>query len=128
MAVTACRLVSVDRAPLAQVFARHPDLAVKVCWSTWPARYACSPAHLGQGPSSRRTGGWPATCSPCAPTGTGLCAAPRDIGSSVGVSRVTVRPHLGDFARLGWLRTGYRTLELLDRDALAALAEWNGIK
>mgnify|MGYP001861209998 CR=1 FL=1 len=41
-----------------------------------------------------------------------------EIGSSVGVSRVTVSRVLGEFDRRGWVQTGYKLLRLLDRPAL----------
>ena len=40
----------------------------------------------------------------------------------MGVSRVTVSRVLGEFTRLGWLRTGYRALFLTDAAALRAFA------
>ena len=42
-----------------------------------------------------------------------------EIGSSVGVSRVTVSRVLGDFDRRGWVETGYRSLKLCNRQAIA---------
>ena len=39
----------------------------------------------------------------------------------MGVSRVTVSRVLGQFARCGWIQTGYRTVHLLDRAALERL-------
>lgn len=127
VAVTACRLVSVDRARLAQVFARHPDLAVSMLeYLARTVRLLSSHLDGAFLPADRRVARYLLTLRT---DGDGvLRCTHEDIGSSVGVSRVTVSRILGDFARLGWLRTGYRTLELLDRDALAALAEqeWEG--
>ena len=42
-----------------------------------------------------------------------------EIGSSVGVSRVTVSRVLGDFDRRGWVETGYKSLKLCNRQAIA---------
>ena len=42
-----------------------------------------------------------------------------EIGSSVGVSRVTVSRVLGDFDRRGWVETGYKSLKLRNRQAIA---------
>ena len=46
-----------------------------------------------------------------------------EIGASVGVSRVTVSRVLGEFVRLGWIKTGYRTVQILRRRALEQLVE-----
>ena len=40
-----------------------------------------------------------------------------------GVSRVTVSRVLGEFVRLGWIKTGYRTVQILRRRALEQLVE-----
>lgn len=37
----------------------------------------------------------------------------------MGVSRVTVSRVLGDFDRRGWAETGYRSLKLCNRQAIA---------
>ena len=46
-----------------------------------------------------------------------------EIGSTVGVSRVTVSRVLGEFDRNGWIETGYRSLTLKDRGALERLLD-----
>ena len=42
------------------------------------------------------------------------------------VSRVTVSRVLGDFDRRGWVRTGYKSLRLLDRPAMEAFLAGGG--
>ena len=41
-----------------------------------------------------------------------------EIGASVGVSRVTVSRVLGEFDKKGWIKTGYKSLKLVDRRGL----------
>ena len=45
-----------------------------------------------------------------------------EMAASISASRVTVSRVLGEFTRLGWLRTGYRALFLTDDAALRAFA------
>ena len=47
-----------------------------------------------------------------------------EIGSSVGVSRVTVSKILNGFARKGIIKTAYRSILLKDMDALAEIADF----
>ncbi|SMC50110.1 Crp/Fnr family transcriptional regulator [Papillibacter cinnamivorans] len=45
-----------------------------------------------------------------------------ELGSSAGVSRVTVSRVLGEFERLGWIDTGYRKIRILKREELRHFA------
>ena len=49
-------------------------------------------------------------------------ATHEELGSLVGVSRVTVSKILNDFVRKGWVETRYRSLVLLDKSALRGFA------
>lgn len=116
VAVTRCELVSVDRARLSEVFAAHPDLAVSML------EYLARTVRLLSGhvdgaflSADRRV----ARHLLSLPVEDGMVPSTHEeIGFSVGVSRVTVSRVLGDFERKGWLRTGYRSVVLLDRGAL----------
>lgn len=122
VAVTLCSLVAVDRAQLASVFARHPDLAVNML--EYLARTVrLLSAHLDGSflPANRRVARYLLSLYR---NGDGLLRCTHEeIGSSVGVSRVTVSRILGDFTRLGWVKTGYRTLEVLHPGALEQLSD-----
>ena len=119
VAVTPCQLVAVDRRQLEAVFARHPDLAVSML--EYLARTVrLLSAHLdGAFLQADRRIARHLLALPADGRGELRCTH-EEIGSSVGVSRVTVSRVLGEFDRRGWLRTGYRSLRLLDRPAMEA--------
>ncbi len=118
VAVTRCELVAVDRARLEAVFARHPDLAVSMLeYLARTVRLLSTHVDGTFLPADRRIARHLLALSPSRPGE--LRCTHEEIGSSVGVSRVTVSRVLGEFDRRGWVRTGYKTLELLDREALA---------
>ncbi len=120
VAVTRCELVSVDRARLSAVFAAHPDLAVSML--EYLARTVrLLSAHVDGAflPADRRIARH--LLSPPIRDGAGPCTH-EELGFAVGLSRVTVSRVLGEFERRGWLRTGYRSVVLLDRAALERYA------
>ena len=49
------------------------------------------------------------------------CCTQDDIAAAVSASRVTVSRILNGFAKRGWVELGYRSVTLLDREALARL-------
>ena len=125
VAVTRCELVSVDRQHLSDVFSRHPDLAVSML--EYLARTVrLLSAHVDSAflPADKRIARH-LLALPAGPDGELHCSH-EEIGSSVGVSRVTVSRVLGAFDRLGWVRTGYRSLRLLNRAAMEAYLSENG--
>ena len=125
VAVTPCQLVAVDRRRLEAVFARHPDLAVSML--EYLARTVrLLSAHVDSAflPADKRIARH-LLALPAGPDGELHCSH-EEIGSSVGVSRVTVSRVLGAFDRLGWVRTGYRSLRLLNRAAMEAYLSENG--
>ena len=121
VAVTPCRVVSIDQDRLTQVFARRPDLAISML------RYLSRTVRLLSGhvdgsflSADRRVARHLLTL----PASGGLVRCTHEeIGSTIGASRVTVSRALGELERKGWLATGYRCVKLLDRAALAAFAE-----
>ncbi len=120
VAVTRCELVNVDRARLAQVFAKHPDLAVSML--EYLARTVrLLSAHVDGAflPADRRI----ARHLLSLPTQGGAAACTHEeIGFAVGVSRVTVSRVLGEFEHRGLLKTGYRSVVIQDRAELDRLA------
>jgi CRP-like cAMP-binding protein len=61
---------------------------------------------------------------PLCPLGDGaIVISHEEFGHMVNLSRSTASSVLGDFARAGWVQSGYRTLEVLNRVALAELAD-----
>ena len=122
MAVTKCALVAVDRRRLEEVFALHPDLAVSML--EYLARTVrLLSAHVDGTflRADQRVARYLLSLSPG--SGGELRCTHEEIGSSVGVSRVTVSRVLGELERQGLLKTGYRTVRLLDPDALEKLVE-----
>ena len=122
MAVTKCALVAVDRRRLEEVFALHPALAVSML--EYLARTVrLLSAHVDGTflRADQRVARYLLSLSPG--SGGELRCTHEEIGSSVGVSRVTVSRVLGELERQGLLKTGYRTVRLLDPDALEKLVE-----
>ena len=125
VAVTRCTLVSVDREHLEAVFARHPELAVAML--EYLARTVrLLSAHVDSAflQADRRVARHLLSLSPT-PDGLLRCTH-EEIGSSVGVSRVTVSRVLSEFDRRGWIETGYKSVTLRDRAALEALVAGTG--
>lgn len=121
VAVTDCELAAVDRAGLAAVFAKHPDLAVSML--EYLARTVrLLSAHVDGSflQADRRIARHLLTL-PTGADGTLRCTH-EEIGSSVGASRVTVSRVLGALAQGGMLETGYRSVRILDRTALERLS------
>ena len=125
MAVTPCQLVAVDRQRLTEVFARHPDLAISML-ENLARRVRLLSEHVDGEflPADKRIARHLLSL-PADARGELHCTH-EEIGSSVGVSRVTVSRVLGEFDRRGWVRTGYRSLRLLSRAAMEAYLSENG--
>ena len=125
MAVTKCRLVAVDRRRLEQVFAAHPDLAIALL-EDLARRVRLLSGHVDGDflSADRRIARHLLTLLPW-PADTVRCTH-EEIGASVGVSRVTVSRVLGEFDKRGWVKTGYKSLKLLDRQGLEAFLNQPG--
>lgn len=122
VAVTDCELVSVDRSQLGAVFARCPDLAVSML--EYLARtIRLLSAHVDGSflQADQRVARH--LLSRCGETEDLISCTHEEIGSSIGVSRVTVSRILSALAKRGVLETGYRSLKILDRAALLRMAE-----
>ena len=112
VAVTPCELISVNRQHLEAVFARRPDLAISML------EYLARTVRLLSGhvdsaflQADKRIARHLLALEPDA-RGSAPSCTHEEIGSSVGVSRVTVSRVLGDFDRRGWVETGYKSLKL----------------
>ena len=125
VAVTPCQLVAVNRQRLEQVFAVRPGLAIAML-ENLASRVRLLSEHVDSEflPADRRI----ARHLLSLPTGQDgeLRCTHEEIGSSVGVSRVTVSRVLGEFDRRGWVRTGYKSLRLLNRPAMEAFLSEGG--
>ena len=120
VAVTPCALVTVDRPRLEDVFARHPGLAVSMLeYLARTVRLLSVHVDGAFLQADKRIARHLLSLSPT-PSGALRCTH-EEIGSTVGVSRVTVSRVLGEFDRKGWIKTGYRSLTVQNRRALEQL-------
>ena len=122
VAVTPCTLVSIDRPHLEEVFSRRPDLAVSML--EYLARTVrLLSAHVDSAflQADRRLARYLLTLIP--DENGVLSCTHEELGAAVGLSRVTVSRPLSKFAKDGLIRTGYRSLAILDRKALDLLSQ-----
>ena len=123
VAVTPCELISVNRQHLEAVFARRPDLAISMLeYLARTVRLLSSHVDSTFLQADQRIARHLLSRSAASGRGEILCTH-EEIGASVGVSRVTVSRVLGEFVRLGWIKTGYRTVHILRRRALEQRVE-----
>ncbi len=102
---------------LEQVFAAHPDLAIAML-EDLARRVRLLSGHVDGDflSADKRIARHLLSLLPW-PENTVRCTH-EEIGASVGVSRVTVSRVLGEFDKNGWVKTGYKSLKLLDRQGL----------
>lgn len=120
VALTPCQLVPIDRELVTQEIAQDPELALAMM------KYLARTVRLLSGqvdqmafrPARWRVARYLLSLSPA--VGAVQCTQ-EDIAASVSVSRITVSRILNDFAKKGWVKLGYRGLELLDSGALEEL-------
>lgn len=122
VAVTACRAVPVNKAQLGRVFQSHPELAYPML------RYLARTVRLLSDhvdrisflPADRRLAS--TLLRHAGPDGL-VHGTHEELGSAIGVSRVTVSRTLAQFAQKGWLERRYGVVRLLDREALEQYGE-----
>lgn len=122
VAVTECKVISVDSRQLERVFQVHPELAFPML------RYLARTVRLLSGhvdditfrPADRRLAG--ALLRQAGEDGV-VRTTHEELGSAVGVSRVTVSRVLAQFVKSGWVKTGYGVIILIDRDALEKFSQ-----
>ncbi len=122
MAVTECLAVSVDQRQLNDIFNRHPELALPMLQYLARTVRMLS-GHVGSAtlPARQRVARYLLSLSP-SKDGSPLMCTHEEIGQAVGVTRVTVSRVLGDLARQGALRLGYRQVTVLDRALMEQIA------
>ena len=122
IAMSPCKIVSVDRERLDHIFEAHPELAQPML------RYLARTVRLLSSHvdtisflrADQRIARYLLALSQ---EQNKLCCTHEEIGTAVGVSRVTVSRILGQFCKQGILSTGYHTIQILNRNALYALAK-----
>lgn len=122
VAVAECKAFSVDKPRLERIFQAHPELAFPML------RYLARTVRLLSGhvdditfrPADRRLAG---ALLRQARESADIHTTHEELGSAVGASRVTVSRVLAQFSKNGWIRTGYGTIALLNRDALELFAQ-----
>lgn len=131
MAVEDCRILTVDRAQLDAAFQRHPELALPMLQHlARTVRMLSDHVESSSLPAQQRVARWllsqPSVAGDAvagdAPEGGSLRATHEGIGQAVGLSRVTVSRVLGELAALGLVKLGYRSVAILDRAGMEALA------
>lgn len=120
-ALTPCRVVSVDRERLTQVFQSHPELAYPML------RYLARTVHLlsdhVDNISFRSADKRLAAALVNHGDRDGFVPyTHEELGYAIGASRVTVSRTLAQFAAKGWLERSYGMVKLLDREALSNFA------
>lgn len=123
VAVTECKVVSIDRERLDRVLRAHPELALPMLQYLARTVRLLSDHVDGMSfrPADQRVARYLLSIPPEA--GGALRCTHEEIGAAVGVSRVTVSRALGTFARRGWVETGYRSMRLRDRQALERFSQ-----
>ncbi len=121
MALEECRILAIDQAQLDGAFQRHPELALPMLQHLARTVRLLSD-HVGAAslPARQRVARW-LLAQPLGEGGA-LKATHEGIGQAVGLSRVTVSRVLGELSGLGLTALGYRSVAVLDRAGLEALA------
>ncbi len=123
MALTPCQIVPIDRELVALEFKRDPILAMMML--KYLARtvrvLSAQVDDMAFRPADQRIARHLLSLTSSA-DGSIPCTHD-EIAAVVSASRVTVSRVLNDFARRGWLKTGYRSVTILNADALGNLCE-----
>lgn len=117
VAVTECEVVSIDRNTLDEIFQKHPDLALPMLQYLARTVRMLS-QHVDEVtflPASQRLARHLLTHTK---ENVPFLCTHEELGFSIGVSRVTVSRLLSEFTQKGILQTGYRSITIIDRDAL----------
>ncbi len=117
VALSNCEIVPIDRELVVREFARDPELALAMM--KYLARtvrlLSAQVDQMAFRPARWRVASYLLTLS----SGDGpISCTQDDIAAAVSASRVTVSRVLGEFARLGWVELGYRTLTVKNSGAL----------
>ena len=121
MALEDCLILTVNRGQLDGAFQRHPELALPMLQHlARTVRTLSGHVESASLPARQRVARW-LLAQPLEEDGS-LKATHEGIGQAVGLSRVTVSRALGELEQLGLAELGYRSVRVLDRDGLEALA------
>lgn len=121
MAQTECRVVTVDRTRLNDIFARCPELALPMLqYLARTVRMLSDHVGAAALPAGQRVARYLLSMQENA--GQTLLCTHESIGQAVGLSRVTVSRALGEFSAQGLVRLGYRSVVILRRQELERLA------
>lgn len=123
VALTPCQIVPIDRELVTGEIRRNPDLAMLMLkYLARTVRVLSSQVDdMAFRPAEQRIARYILSLTPAADGN--IACTHEDIAAGVSVSRVTVSRVLNEFARQGWLKTGYRSICLLDMDALQTLCQ-----
>ena len=123
VALTPCEIVPIDRELVTVEIARNPALAMMML--KYLARtvrmLSAQVDDMAFRPADQRIARYLLSLSP-ARDGAIPCTQD-EIAASVSASRITVSRILNEFSRRGWVKIGYRSLTLLNRDALNNLCD-----
>lgn len=117
VAITACLVVSINRASLDEIFKQHPDLALPMLQYLARTVRLLS-HHVDEAtflPAGQRLARY---LYAEAEEGTPFPCTHEELGFAIGVSRVTISRLLSDLADLGVIKTGYRSITILNREEL----------
>ena len=117
IAVTECDVVSINREQLDHIFQVHSDLALPMLQylartvrllsnHVDEATFLPASQRLARYLLSKTTGNTPFPCTH------------EELSFAIGTSRVTVSRLLSDYTRRGLVKTGYRSVTIIDRDGL----------
>lgn len=121
MALEDCLILPVDRGQLDAAFQRHPELALPMLQHlARTVRLLSGHVESSALPASQRVARW-LLAQPDGGTGP-IRATHEGIGQAVGLSRVTVSRVLGELSAQGLVALGYRSVAVVDRAGLGALA------
>lgn len=123
VALTDCEIVPIDRELVSQQITRAPDLAMTMLkYLARKVRVLSSQVDdMAFRPADQRIARHLLSLTPDR-EGKVPCSH-EEIAAAVSTSRVTVSRTLNSFARKGWLRTGYRSVHLLNLEALRELCQ-----
>lgn len=122
IALTSCEIVPVDRELVSAEIAKNPSLALMMMkYLARTVRVLSSQVNdMAFCPADQRIARLLLSLS--SSNGKLLCTQD-EIAASVSVSRVTVSRILNRFAHNGWIRPGYRSIEILSPQALLELSD-----
>lgn len=121
MTLEDCLVLAVNQIQLDNAFQQHPELALPMLQHLARTVRMLSD-HVGSSslPAQQRIIRW--LLGQLVTEKGNIHTTHEDIGQALGLSRVTVSRVLGELAALGLIAQGYRSVAVVDRDRLKALA------